>query len=58
MHRELARLTLKCLWLKEKSSVSALLMCVAAKLSVTVSVQLIAECNDLQFQVEAEAASP
>lgn len=58
MSRELAGLTVKCLWLKRKSSVSAFLMCVAAKLSVTVSVQLIAECNELQFQVEAEAASP
>lgn len=37
---------------------SALLMRVAAKLSVTVSVQLIAECNGLQFWLEAEAASP
>lgn len=58
MRRELAQLALKCLWLKRKSSMSALFMCVAAKLSVTVSVQLIAGCDQLQSQVEAEAVSP
>lgn len=32
---------------------SALLMCVAVKISVTISSKLIAECNQLKFQVEA-----
>lgn len=34
--KELAQLTLKCLWLKQRSSVSAVLMCVAVPVSVSV----------------------
>lgn len=57
MSRELAQLTWECLWLKKKSSVSAFLMCVAVKISVTVSSKLIAECNQLKSQVEAGSKS-